>query len=226
MAAKQRSRRREWLELAGDGAVITAAIVAVCATTAFLITGGFSERQASAASEIASAVLLLVGGVAGPAVAWLTHRRRITVPALVGALVGAPMVGAIFFVFVVVAQALDWLLAFVTDVEYAGTLVAAALVALDFVGLLVWLVVDAARDLRDQAGHRPVDLARILSAVVITVYSATVVVLALGEAGAEMLEAIAFMLLAAVGGASVVTFAYLATRLTEREPEEPAEIPA
>lgn len=222
MAKNTDPRRGQLLELAGDGGVVTAALSAVCVVLAFIITGGLGSKQPSAASELASAALMLLAGAGGPIAAWYLHKRRFTVPAVLGMAVGVGAAGAVFFLFVGISQGLDWLLSPITGVKYIGPLIAAALVAADFAFLVGWLAFNAIRDLRGAQARRGIDLARLVAVGVIVAYSGTVVGFVLTGTDAEMLEAIAFMMLAAVAGASMVTFAELATRLNTPVQAPPA----
>lgn len=221
MTSEQSGARRERFELAGDAALITAATLAVLTSIVLLMSAGVGDREVPVAIQIASAAAVLFGGIAGPVIAWLMHRRRISVPAVVGALVGGPVAGVVFGVFVAFSTVLGWAISPISDAEYAGPLAAASVVAAAFVALVVWLAIDAVRDCaQDRREHRSLDIVRMLSTLIITLYSSVIVVLAFGKPGGEIIEAIAFMLMGAVNGASVVTIADVATRLTAGKPDE------
>lgn len=221
MASERSATRRERFELAGDAALITAATLAVLTSIVLLISAGVGDREVPVAIQIASAVAALLGGVAGPAAAWLMHRRRIGLPAVLGALVGAPVSGVAFGFFVAFSAVLGWAISPINDADYAGPLAAAVLVAVALVAVVVWLVIDAARDYASsRREHVPLDIVRILSMFIVASYSSVIIFLAFGEAGGEIIEAIAFMLMGAVTGASVVTIADIATRLAVPKSDE------
>ncbi len=226
MARKMSPEKRAMFVLAADGAVITAATFALLTGIALLLAQAVGDREVPVGLQVASGLAVLLGGVAGPALAWFMHGRRITLPAILGALLAGPVVGAAFFLFLALSQVLGWIISPISDAEGAGPLVLAALVALDFVYVMAWLLVDGARDLRaDPPTHKKLDIARILAVVVLVAYSAIVVVLALGEAGPEMLEAIAFMLMGAVSGAATIAMADVGTRVFRPRAGEPAPEP-
>lgn len=221
MAHKSLSARRTALVLAADGAAISAAVFALAIAAALLVAQAVGDREVPVGLQIASGVITWLAGIAGPLLVWRMHRRRITLPAVLGALLGAPVAAAVFFLFVALSTALGWVISPISDAEGAGPLVAGSLVGLAFVVLLIWLAADAARDLRATSpANRTLDVARLLAAASIAVYSVIVVLLALGEAGAEMFEALAFMLVGGVSGAAVVAMADLITRALEPHADE------
>lgn len=222
MAQKPSSARRAALVLAADGAAINAAILALATAALLLLAQGMGERELPVGLQIASGLVIWLATLAGPVLVWRLHCRRITLPAVFGALLGAPVAAAVFFLFVALSTALGWVISPISDAEGAGPLVAGSLVGLAFIALLVWLARDAVRDLRTTPpADRTLDVARLLAAGSIAVYSVIVVVLALGKAGAEMFEALAFMLVGGVSGAAVVTMADLVTRALKPGAEGP-----
>ncbi len=215
MPSETSAARRERLELASDAALITAATLAALTSIVLLISAGVGDREVPVAIQIASALAALLGGVAGPVVAWLMHHRRVSLAAVFGALIGMPVAGAVFWVFVGLSAILGWVISPISDAEYAGPLAAAAIVAAAFAALVVWLVIDAVRDYApNRRDHRTLDVVRLVSTVIVAAYSTVIVVLAFGGTGGEIIEAIAFMLMGALGGASMVTMADVVTRLT------------
>lgn len=221
MASEGSTSTRERFELAGDAALITAATLAILTSIVLLISAGVGDREVPVAIQIASAVAALLGGVVGPVTAWLMHRRRIGLPAAIGAVVGVPAAGVVFGVFIAFSAVLGWAISPLSDADYAGPLAAAVLVAVALVALAVWLVIDAVRDYaRDSREHASLDIVRILATFIIAAYSSVIIFLAFGEVGGEIIEAIAFMLMGAVTGASVVVFADLATGLAAPTQDE------
>lgn len=210
---------RESFELAGDGALFTAASLAVLTSIVLLVTEvGAAGQEPSMAVQFASALVVFLGTVAGPVAAWLMHRRRISLPAVLGAFLGVPAAGAVFALFVGFSAALGWAISPLSDAEWAGPLVGAIVVTAGFFALVAWLVVDAARDRSaDPPEHHSLDVARIVSAIVATTYTAVIAVVALSGTSGEIVEAIGFMLVGAVIGALVVFGADLATRLAGRK---------
>jgi hypothetical protein len=226
MASERSSAKRERFELAGDAAVVTAAVLAVLTSIVLLVSAGVGDREVPVAIQLASALAVLLGGIAGPVVAWLMHGRRITLPAVLGGIVGAAVSGAAFAVFVAFSTALGWVLSPLTDAEWAGPLAGLVLVAVAFVVLVVWLLFDAVRDYaRPRRRHRSLDILRILSTIVIATYSVVITVLAFAGPGGEIVEALAFMLIGAVNGALVVTMADFLVRLIAPKPEGPTVSP-
>jgi hypothetical protein len=220
------TKKRERLELAGDGALTTAATFAVLTAIVLLVAQGVGNREVPVALQILSAAAMLLGGVGGPVIAWLIHDRRISLPAVVGAILGAPAAGAVFFVFVALSTAIGWAISPLWDAEYAGPLAGAILVTVAFFVLVIWLVTDAVRDLApSRRTHARLDTVRLIAAGLVAAFSAAVMVLAFAPGNAEIAEALAFMLLGAVSGGLAVTFADLATRLLVPKPQQSAGVP-
>jgi uncharacterized membrane protein YfcA len=130
------------------------------------------------------------------------------------------VVGALFFAFVLLSTALGWLLQGINDAEWFGPLVGAVLVEIAFLVLCIWVVADAIRDRRAAREHPKIDTARLAAFAVVVVYTVAVIVLSLQPDAGEIIEALAFMLMGALGGGCAVGFADLAERLLVRK--EPA----
>jgi hypothetical protein len=206
--AKHALATRERYELAGDGALVTAGTLSALTGIVLLITGVIIQGSVPVWIELASSAAVLVGSVAGPVIAWLLHGRRITVPAAVGALLGLPVTGIVFFGFVAFSTALGWALKGLNDADWFGPLVAAGLVSVAAIGGVAWLVADGIRDRApSRREHLRVDRARFAAAAAVVAYSTVVIMYALRPGSGEVLEAIAFVLLGAVGGASIVGMA-------------------
>jgi len=139
---------------------------------------------------------VLGGFVVGPLVAWILHGRRVGLRATLGAVAGYAAAGVTIGVLAVLT------------VVGAGVAVLASVVA------LVWLDVDAARDLSPaRRRHVRLDIARLVATA--TIVASSVGLTAMGEAGGER-PAVLFLLGAAVVGAVVVTVADAVTRSSER----------
>lgn len=216
---------RERVELAGDAALITAAVFAVSISIALLIALAVGDRAVPAPLQVLSALLVMLTWAGGPMIAWLVHRRPLNVPAVLGALLGGPVGGAVFFVLVGISQVLGWALSPFTGIGYIGPLLMAALVGLGFAALSAWLVADALRDNGGRREHMTLDLVRMASAATVAVFVGVIAVLAFGRAGPELAEAIAFMLMGAISAASIVTMADLVVgrAVAKAEATAPAE---
>lgn len=223
MTSERSAARRELFELAGDAGLIAAAVLAGLTALVLLIARAAGDGDLPVVLQAASAAAVLLGVTAGPAAAWIMHRRPVTLPAALGALLGVPLAGAVFGLVVALSTALGWALSPLTQAEYAGPLAAGALVAADFVGLIVWLVIDAFRDARGRRQHHSLNVARAVSAAVVGTFSATIIVLSLGPMGGEILEAFAFVLMGAVVGASAATLAHVAVSLAARGSSTPED---
>lgn len=225
MTAEVETNRRERLELAGDGALITAATFALLTSIVLLIAQGFGDREVPVAVQILSAVAVLLAGVGGPLITWLLHDRRISLPAIVGAIVGSGATGGVFFAFVALSTGIGWAIAPLWDAEYAGPLAGAIIVTVAFFVLVIWLVVDAIRDLAPgRRTHSRLDTTRLIAAAAVVAYSAVIAVVSFRPGAGETIEALAFMLLGAVSGGLAVTFADLATRLLVPRHSESADV--
>lgn len=224
MSAKHARRGRDWYELLGDGALITAGTMALVTGVVLLVTGVIIRGGVPVAIEFGSGILTLLAFVGGPVIAWLVHGRAVTLPAIGGAILAAPVTALLFFTFVLLSTALGWILRGVNDADWFGPLVGLVLAGTGFATLCAWLVADAVRDQRAAPPeHRRIDVARLAAAVIVIVFTVTVVAFALQPGAGEVFEAIAFMLIAAVVGGSAVGMAELAERLMGQKVPIPPE---
>lgn len=225
MSAKRVPRGRGWYELLGDGALISAGTMALFTGVVLLVTGVIVRGSVPVWMELGSGILTLVAFVVGPVIAWLAHERALSLTAIGGAILAAPMAAVLFFAFVLLSTALGWILRSVNDADWFGPLIGVILAGTAFATLCVWLLFDAARDrIASPREHPRIDTARLAAVAIVVVYTVTVVVFALQPGAGEVIEALAFMLIAAVVGGSAVGMADLAERLLPRhEPNAPQD---
>lgn len=166
---KGESAGRERALLYGDAFLLSAGMVAVGLSGSALLAAARGLIP-DAVLGLGSGFLLNASGVAGVLLAWRLHGRGITLDAVVGALVGAAA-GALT---IPLAAGLSYLLGLplrlVTESEFAGPLALLALLAAAVLALMVWLLVDALRDLSTGAPrHRHLDWLRIVASSAFTV---------------------------------------------------------
>lgn len=217
--------KRDHALLIGDGFMLTAATMAM----AIGITLGLYVAAGSPGDTVYWALLnvtlMAAGGIAGVIAAWMLHGRRITGAASVGGLLGVVASSVVMPAFVFVAYLLGLLASIFTAWEFAGPLAAAVVFGAAAVALMVWLLVDAMRDLApSRRTHFRLDLARIGAALALVVLAVIVIVMAMQPDGAETAEAIIFALIAGVGGALMVAGADAATLYAQRQKD--AQTPA
>jgi hypothetical protein len=88
----------------------------------------------------------------------------------------------------------------------------------------VHLLKDTRADRRlPSPAHPLLNVLRIAAAVIVVVYTSTIVVVSLMPRSGELIEALAFMLIGAVNGASLVAGAALLTRLMDKRGEPAAD---
>jgi hypothetical protein len=215
---------RARIELAGDGALISAGISSALLGAVLLAAVPFTG-EVPVWIQLLSAAAMFVMVVGGPVATWFVYGRRVTLPAVLGVIVGGPVTGAVFFLFVGVSRAVGWLLQTVNDADWFGPLVTAALA---MISLLAWVTALAVRGVMDlrrpQPEHKRLDIWRMASWVVLLVFGIAVTVVAIKVTG-EIAEAPAFAMLAAVSGGISVFTADLMTSLMARK-ELPAAVPA
>ncbi len=218
---------RERLVLAGDGALITGAALASVIAVALLVAWGVGDREVPVALQLLNGPLSLAAAIGGPIAAWLLHRRRITPPAVLGALLAGPVVGIVFGLFVASSTLLGWVLRPLSDADYIGPLVAGIVVAAAFAVFMGWLGVSTIGDLRDERpGRRRLELVRLVALGIVVAYSVTIVVLAVVGPTAEIGEAIAFMLVGAISGGLAVLMADLMSHWLAPRPAGSGAAPA
>lgn len=217
---------REDLEYFGDGYLISACTIALgialglgaAAAFGFDPFGEGGSGPAVPVVSIVSSVLFFAGGIAGPILAWLAHRRKPSWVALLGAVIGAGLIGVVLPAFGLLAGGLSLLLAPVWKSEVAGALVAGGLLVVAFVAMIVWLVAGAVRDLvRRLEERKRLALMRIGSASVLLVYVVAWIVIVLTVAGdGDWADPGAFVLAFGLSGGLAVLGADLATKVVAR----------
>ncbi len=219
MSPESVSSKRDLALLAADGAAITAGTFAVMMGAAFgldaLGVAPLSEPGGSGLKAVLSLLswLLQVGGYfVGPLLAWWLHQRKFDRAGLVGLLVGFPVGSALAVPVAMLGAVFAWIGSKLTPSEFGGGIAYAALMLLVFLAAVLWVLVDAFRDLpAARREHLALDIARIVSALAVATFAAIVV--ALLVAGQDAAEAFVFVLIGAVEGAAVVTGAEIVVRL-------------
>ena len=151
-------------------------------------------------------LLAVAGGplalIIGPAAAWLLHGRRLDRPAAVsggfGLVAGVVAVGGFFVVLPLLARAVEppgWS-------EFAIPVALLAVAGAVFLAVVVGLDVDGIRDLSPSRRHHVrLDIARLVSTLVVVVFAAVVTLVQLANPAGEIGEAGIFALGAAAVGA-------------------------
>lgn len=211
---------RDWFTLGADGCLITAGTFSLMMGAAFglekLGVAPLGSPQTSWFMTLLSWLswLLQIGGfVVGPVLTWLLYRRRASTRAALGAIAGFPVAGAIVMAASMLGALIDWVVGQFTSVEFAGAIAYLFLVSAAFLAMIVWLNVDAVRDLaHSHRQHLPVNIGRFAATVTVVVFMVAVIVLV--SAGADP-EAWVFVLAAGVVGGVVVVVADIVARFFE-----------
>ena len=198
-----RPARRSRARLTADGCLLTAGAFALGTALSFAID---SLARAGAAGTVAMTISWLVGVAGffvGPPLAWLLHGRRIDWVASLGAVAGYVIGGAAVYAATMLAALSTWLVFLATGSEVGGAVAFLVIAMLALLALVVWLAVDAARDLSPRRReHVGLDVARLLAAVAVIGFSVGVPAVTTMQ-GAFDPEALAFMLAAGVAGGVV-----------------------
>jgi hypothetical protein len=187
MASTRLERARPLALLAGDGALVTAAALTVVA--------GLSLRfgTGSHASNVA-VMMCMAAALLGPLLAWRLHGRPLGGTATLGALLG-----------------------FVIGVVIVVTIIPLFLVAVAFLGAIVWVDAEALRDLSPQRrAHLWLDIARLLATLVQAAYLVGVIVYARGTSDVDGVGVLLLLVAPAAVGAAVVTVAGMLVRSSEQ----------
>jgi len=207
--------RQDLTYLAGDGFLLTAGTVTVGLALLFGSEALFTDG--GVAFEFGSSLVLFLSGLAGVVVAWLSHGRRINVAAVVGGLAGWAVGGLVIPLVAGVSFLLGLPLKLVTDNEYAGPLAMLVLISIGTAALIVWLLVDAIRDMAPaNRMHFRLDVARIGAAVAFIVLVGVSVYLVFAQPGPEQGEAPIWAIAAGVLGAVMMVGAELGNVLWSR----------
>lgn len=210
-----RPSRRSRAVLAGDGCLLTAGAFGLGTALSFAIdslagVGPAGSSTAGGAGTVIMTVSWLIGVAGffvGPPLAWLLHGRRVDWVAGLGAVAGYVLGGAAVYAATMLAALITWLVFLATGSERAGAISFLVVTMLAMLALVVWLAIEAARDLSQRRReHVGLDVARLLAAVSVIGFSAGVYALTRMQ-GAFDPEALAFMLAAGVAGGVVVAVA-------------------
>ncbi len=218
MSAEETSTKRLHLQLAADACLMTAATFAVAIALQFALVGLFGPaEEENVFFAVATLVLLVLGTVSGVALAWRLYGRRIGLVTVIGAFVGMSVAGPLTMVLPVLSSIFAFVLRSVTTAEMAGPVALMVAASVAFVALIVWLVVDTARDLvPERRVHVRLDAWRLIALLVLVIYTSVVTVVSLRSPDGEMIEAVIFAMLAGIVGAAAVAGADLAHWLVER----------
>lgn len=203
------STRWPRFRLAADGCLLTAGAFALGTTVSLALD---QSAVVNAAVATLSWIVGVAGFFVGPLLAWLLHRRRLGWVAALGALAGYVLGGAAVYAATLLAALSTWLVQLATDSDTAGALAFFLAVMAALFALVLWLVVDAVRDLSSKRRHHVgLDIGRILAALAVIGFTVGVVVVTTGGSGFDP-EALAFMLAGALSGGLVVAAADFAVR--------------
>ncbi|TFB52563.1 hypothetical protein [Cryobacterium tagatosivorans] len=194
---------------AADGCLLTAGAFALGTAASFALD---SAAGWNAGVATISWIIGVAGFFVGPVLAWLLHRRRVGWLATLGAVAGYVLGGGAVYAATLLAALVTWLVRLATGSDMAGALAYFVAVMAALFALVVWLVVDAVRDLSATRRHHVgLDIARILAALAVIGFTVGVVVLTTMGSGFDP-EALAFMLAGALSGGVVVAAADFAVR--------------
>jgi hypothetical protein len=225
MASLRAIVTRDRLALVGDALLLTAAAFCLVTglTALFVAPTGAPEPGMEWATTIGS-LLSMAMVVVIPVLVWLLHGRALSGMAVLGGAVGAFSTGLVFMGVVALSALLGLLASPFTDSEFAGPVAMLILAAAGFVAVVVWLVVDAIRDLAARRRRYPrIDALRLLSAVILVVFAAGMAVLIVSNPGVgEVADAPVFVMVAGLAGALAVAGAETLTGLTSRGTAPPA----
>lgn len=208
--------RNSRLALAGDACLLTAAAFSLLTAIAgALVLTGVAPPIGSApptAVGVILSILLLVlsfgGEVVGPVAAWLLHGRRISGVAVLGAVLGFIAGGIAVQGVVVVAMLSGQLTKLVMGTELVGPGAVLAIVVAAFVALVVWLDIDAVRDLSPARSlHRRLDIVRIASTVVVVLLMGAIIGVSIANPKTEIGEAAIFALAGGIFAAVLTSVA-------------------
>lgn len=227
MASMKTIVTRERVSLIGDALLMTAAAFSVIIGFSALLVAptGTPEPEMGWATALSS-ILSMAVVVVMPLLVWLMHGRRLSGMAVLGGLVGAFSTGIVFMGIAALSALLGLLVSPLTDSEFAGPIAMLVIVSAALVTLVLWLVVDAIRDLAPaRRAHPRIDALRLACFAILTTFAVGVAVWTANNPGEESGEAIIFAMVAGLGGALAVLGAEVLTALASRgkvSPSDPA----
>jgi hypothetical protein len=197
---------RDDLLLIGDGALITCGVSAMAMAVVLLLSEVLSaQSEVPVWLQTVSSTAFFGSALAGPVLAWLASKRKITALVVLGAVLGGVLIVVSFAILAALTGVFQLAL---RGIKTEGPWGLAALSVLALAGLAfvaVRLIRDALADRRKpQPEHPTLDVLRIASAAIVVVYIAAIVLVAFIPGRAEVIEAITFMLISAVSGACLV----------------------
>jgi hypothetical protein len=202
--------------LAGDGGLLMAAASAVVMGLVSLV--GSVPHAPIVAWSIGMAI-----AVFAPLLAWRLHGRRADGSATGGALLGYITGGVLLFLLLmlgaIVARIVTVVGLFATadDAGKVVGLIAVVAIVVAYLAVVVWLNVDALRDLSPQRReHAWLDVARLVATVAFVAYLVGVIVWAAGPSDVDDVGLILLLVAPGTVGAAVVTVADLMVRHDEQ----------
>lgn len=206
---------RERISLVLDALILGAGMVCWVAAPALALaaTGMLDATTLNTGAfgiiiQLAVQPLLMAGAMAAPAAAWLLHQRRITGPALLGAVIGGIAVMLATAVAApLVSSALGLLLRPLTTWEYAGPIAFAVVLGVSYA-----IAVVAGLRLGRGRGAPALAPLRWLALAGMVALAASSWAVAASAADPELLEAGAFAVAAGISAAGAVAGADLASR--------------
>lgn len=207
-------------ELGADGLLLTAGAFGALAGVAFLIewlTPG-SIETASPALGFVIWLFTVAGFLVGPLLAWKLHGRHFDGRGILAVVIGLFVGGAVMQATAMVVAGLSYLVGLLFSGEFTGPLIMLTILAAAALGVVVWIMVDAVRDLSaSRRNHVALDVWRIvaLTAVIAFVIGSVLRQIAVPNEG--VIEADVFMLAGGVvGGATVMAADFVAGLMSRR----------
>ena len=204
MASARTSKVGPRALLAGDGGLLTAAVFALVVWLPSLLW-----ESMGAGIGIAG----IVGTALAPLLAWRLHVRHVDGTATLGAILG--FIAGVVVLFVALALGLPFGL---DGTNIPGVVaVGVAVLAAAYLVAIVWLDVDALRDLSPQRRrHVWLDIFRLLATVVYVAFIVAVIVRATGASNVDQVQVLVVLVGPGALGAAAVMGADLMVRRGER----------
>ena len=213
---------RENLTLVADAFLMTAAAFGlVIGVSTFLIAPDGEptpqmEWLGALGSLLSMWVILVV-----PVLVWVGHGRPVSLPAVLGAVLGAATTGIVLLGVVALSALLSLAISPFWAADYAGPLLMLIVIGAACVATLCWLVVVAVRDLVGQRSHPWRDSLRLVCCLVLVGYAAGVGMWITDHPGDDSLDALVFALVAGITAALAVFGAEILTAPTTMRKEDP-----
>lgn len=197
MASLRTAMRSEAALLAGDAALLTAALFGA-GTGVFALavapTGG-ADQDVPWVWQLLSVVLMVGAVVVGPVSAWILHGRRLSWAAVIGGVLGGFLASMLLGAATMLLVGVGVTVSAITGSELAGPITTLALAGLVLLALAVWLARDAVRDLApERRAHPRLDVVRLVAIGLVAVVAVGSLVWSATHPGDESAELIAFAL--------------------------------